>query len=105
MGKSRVPAWILLLGAATSLPAGARAQFTVEQGASVLVFPKVIANATTDTVIQIANQSTGAVHAHCLYASAAAPAGASSGSAAPVGNFQLTLTATQPTEALLFDIA
>jgi hypothetical protein len=79
---------------AAALTGTAPAQLTVEQGASILVFPRVIADGATDTVVQIVNQSTSAVYAHCLYVS-----GGGSGSAAQevVGNFSITLTRLQPT--------
>src|SRR5262249_10087900 len=46
---------------------GARADVTTEQGASILAFPKVIADGTRETVIQITNISNAMVHAHCFY--------------------------------------
>jgi hypothetical protein len=50
---------------------GAQAQVTTEKSASILVFPKVIANGTRDTVIQITNTSNSMVHAHCFYVNGA----------------------------------
>ena len=44
---------------------------TTEKSASILVFPKVIANGTRDTVIQITNTSNSMVHAHCFYVNGA----------------------------------
>jgi len=49
----------------------ASAQVTTERSASILVFPKVIANGTRDTIIQITNTSNSMVHAHCFYVNAA----------------------------------
>jgi hypothetical protein len=46
---------------------GATAEVTTEQSASILVFPKVIADSTRDTIIQITNTSNSMVHAHCFY--------------------------------------
>jgi hypothetical protein len=43
------------------------AMVTTEQSASILVFPKVIADGTRDTIIQITNTSNNMVHAHCFY--------------------------------------
>jgi hypothetical protein len=54
--------------------AGARADVTTEKGASILVFPRVQADGTYDTVIQIANTGNSMVHAHCFYVDAT-PAG------------------------------
>jgi len=45
----------------------ASAKVTTEQSASILVFPKVIADGTRDTVIQITNTSNNMRHAHCFY--------------------------------------
>src|SRR3990172_8657075 len=50
--------------------AGARADVTTESGASILVFPKVQANGTFDTVIQITNTGNSMLHAHCFYVDA-----------------------------------
>lgn len=40
---------------------------TTERGASILAFPKVLANGDFDTVIQISNNTTSMVTAHCFY--------------------------------------
>jgi hypothetical protein len=53
------------------LVSGASADIVTERSASVLVFPKVIANGTRDTLIQITNTSNSMVHAHCFYVNAA----------------------------------
>mgnify|MGYP001024349019 CR=1 FL=1 len=45
----------------------AEARVTTEQSASILVFPKVLATASRDTVIQITNTSNNMRHAHCFY--------------------------------------
>lgn len=45
----------------------ARADVTSEKAASVLVFPKVVANASEDTVILITNTSNQFIQAHCNY--------------------------------------
>jgi hypothetical protein len=53
------------------LAAGAaRADTTTDRSASILVFPKVIADGTRDTIIQISNTSNSVVHAHCFYVNA-----------------------------------
>lgn len=51
--------------------AGARADVTTERGASILAFPKVLADGTADTIIQITNISNSMVHARCYYVNAA----------------------------------
>jgi len=54
------------------MTASARADVTTERGASILAFPKVLANAGTDsdTIIQITNISNSMVHARCFYVNA-----------------------------------
>jgi len=49
----------------------ALARVTTEQSASILVFPKVIADGTRDTIIQITNTSNNMRHAHCFYVNGA----------------------------------
>ena len=49
------------------LASGAKADVTTDQSASILAFPKVIANGSRETVIQITNTSNAMVHAHCFY--------------------------------------
>ncbi len=43
------------------------AKTTSEQPASIIIFPKIIADGTRDTFIQISNTANSVVHAHCLY--------------------------------------
>jgi hypothetical protein len=50
-----------------TIASGATAEVTTERSASILVFPKVIADGTRDTIIQITNTSNSMVHAHCFY--------------------------------------
>ena len=50
---------------------GAAAEVTTELSASILVFPKVVADGTRDTIIQITNTSNSMVHAHCFYVNGA----------------------------------
>jgi hypothetical protein len=50
---------------------GASADVTTEQSASLLIFPKIIADGTRDTIIQITNTSNSMVHAHCFYVNGA----------------------------------
>src|SRR6266849_4769859 len=51
--------------------AGARADVTTEKGASILIFPKVRADATYDTIIQITNTDNMVHLARCFYVNAA----------------------------------
>lgn len=47
--------------------ASAHADVTTEKGSSILVFPKVRADANFDTIIEITNTGNSMVHAHCYY--------------------------------------
>ena len=48
---------------------------TVERGASILAFPKVLARGATDTIITIGNTKNVMVHARCFYVDAQLPVG------------------------------
>lgn len=58
------------LFASCAIAATAGADVTVEKGSSILIFPKVIADGTRDTIIQIANISNDLVFARCFYVNA-----------------------------------
>ncbi|HVO27710.1 MAG TPA: hypothetical protein VMW56_29225 [Candidatus Margulisiibacteriota bacterium] len=91
--------------------AGARADVTTEEGASILVFPKIQANGTFDTVIQITNTSNSILHAHCFYVDASLrstlsglPCSVPSATCLPIWqetDFLIWLTKQQPTHWLL----
>ena len=55
------------LGMMASIAQGA---VSTERGASILAFPKVLANGPSDTIIQITNISNNMVHAQCFYVNA-----------------------------------
>jgi hypothetical protein len=57
------------------LAASAHADVVTEKGASILIFPKVIANAEYDTIIQISNIANNMVHARCFYVNSQLPPG------------------------------
>ena len=81
---------------------GAQAQVTTERSSSILVFPKVIADGTRDTVIQITNTSNSMVHAHCFYVNGALtfpelPPGAINPPLWIETDFDIWLTKQQPT--------
>jgi hypothetical protein len=59
---------VVALGAMVAGRAGA--DVVTEQSASIVVFPKVIADGTRDTIIQITNTWNSMVHAHCFYVNA-----------------------------------
>jgi len=78
------------------------AMVTTEQSASILVFPKVIADGTRDTIIQITNTSNNMVHAHCFYVNGAltTPGSPQSSRNPPLcleTDFDIWLTKQQPT--------
>ena len=84
------------------LAGAALADVTTEHSGSIVVFPKVIADATRDTIIQLTNTSNSVVRAHCFYVN-----GALSDPTEPPGplnpplwqevDFTITLTKQQPT--------
>lgn len=57
----------VLLAALMVCEGRARADITSDQSGSIIVFPKVIADGTRDTLIQISNTSNSLVFAHCYY--------------------------------------
>jgi hypothetical protein len=78
------------------------AAVTTEESASILVFPKVIANGTRDTVIQITNTSNSMRHAHCFYVDGAKtipglPYGPNNPPLCRETDFDIWLTKQQPT--------
>jgi hypothetical protein len=52
------------------LASSARADVTIEKGSSILVFPKVLADGTYDTTIQITNTGNSMVQVKCYYVNA-----------------------------------
>lgn len=69
-------------------------QVSTERGVSILAFPKVLASAGADTIIQIANTSNSMVHARCFYVNAREVRGRPLWQ---VTDFQIWLTKKQPT--------
>lgn len=81
----------------------ASADVTTEQSASLLVFPKIIADGTRDTIIQISNTSNSMVHAHCFYVNGA-PSIPGDPTSPPLWteiDFDIWLTKQQPTHWLV----
>jgi hypothetical protein len=92
----------------------ARADVFTDQSGSIVVFPKVIADGSRDTIIQISNTSNMPAQAHCFYVNAlgfcsnTVSESCRSTSECPVGetclptweetDFDLFLTAQQPTQ-------
>jgi len=101
-GLAGVIALATLFGLGSNLNQ-AEARITTEESASILVFPKVIANGTRDTIIQITNTSNNMRHAHCFYVNAAPsiPGLPISDANPPLWteiDFDITLTKQQPTK-------
>jgi hypothetical protein len=61
---------VLFINAGTASPT--LAQGTVDRGASILLFAKVVAGESTDTLIELANLSDNRVNAYCAYLNSAA---------------------------------
>ena len=97
-----------LAAASAVLVSSARADVVTEKGASILVFPKVIANGEQDTIIQITNITNNMVHARCFYVDSQLPPGCEIEDAR-VGcipswsetDFSIWLTKQQPTHWLV----
>ena len=97
-----------LAAASAVLVSSARADVVTEKGASILVFPKVIANGEQDTIIQISNITNNMVHARCFYVDSQLPPGCEIEDAR-VGcipswsetDFSIWLTKQQPTHWLV----
>lgn len=75
---------------------------TTEQSASILVFPKVIADGIRDTIIQITNTSNDMRQAHCFYVDGAPtnpllPPGSLNPPLCQETDFDIWLTRQQPT--------
>src|SRR5215468_7308277 len=69
LGRLRFAAICLTtLVAGAVAPTGAAAQATTDRGASILIFPKVVADSSGDTVLQLANLSDNNIDAFCAYA-------------------------------------
>jgi len=76
-----------------------RNDISTERSSSILVFPKVIADGTRDTVIQITNTMNSIAYAHCFYVNGA-PRDPLSGDFTPLWteiDFDIMLTKQQPT--------
>jgi hypothetical protein len=98
--------WLAGLGALlvclVASPPKAQADATINHGSSIVIFPKVIADGTRDTLIQIGNISNGTVFAHCFYVDASPanpfePAGPTNPRLWVETNFDIALTRQQPT--------
>jgi len=91
-----------LLVASLALSGVARADISIERSGSILVFAKIIANTTRDTIVQITNTSNQLVRAHCFYVNASLtnpdqPEGPLNPRLWLEVDFDITLTKQQPT--------
>ncbi|MGH7786405.1 MAG: hypothetical protein ACRERC_06030 [Candidatus Binatia bacterium] len=85
----------LVAAGALLIAAPGRAEVSVDAPASILVFPRVVADGTRDTIIQVTNSGNGTVYALCWYE--AAPSGLPSDDECLAVDFTLALTKQQPT--------
>jgi hypothetical protein len=76
------------------MASSAQGLVTTERGASILAFPKVLANGTSDTIIQITNISNNMVHMRCFYVDGQP---GPDGPLWQVTDFNIWLTKQQPT--------
>jgi hypothetical protein len=93
--------WVVL-ASAIGWAAPAAAQVTTDQPASIVVFPKVVVDASRDTVIQLSNTANATVGVRCWYVDARLlfpelPPGPSNPPQWIVTDFELVLTRQQPT--------
>jgi hypothetical protein len=88
--------WLIgALGACMLVAGAARADVTTERPGSILIFPKVVANGTRDTVIQITNTGNVADQARCFYINGAK--GRTGVAQCNETDFLISLTKQQPT--------
>jgi hypothetical protein len=97
-------AWrpVLIAVAAALIATAARAQVSTENPASVLVFPKIIADGTRDTFVQVSNAGNTQTNVSCYYVNGqllnpGLPPGPFNQPLWQVTRFDLTLTQQQPT--------
>lgn len=88
-GRVRLAA-LALLGVAVAGPA--MAQVSTTRGSSLLFFPKIVNDASSDTMIQVSNVTNNLRHAFCYYVT-----GDPNDPSAAVVDFELWLTPRQPT--------
>lgn len=106
--------WRLGLGilvAGLVMAPGVRADVTVDQTGSLVIYPKVVSDGVRDTLIQLSNRSNSFAFVHCFYVNAMGSCSVSGDACrvdgeCPTGetcvrtcdaqNFDLTLTAQQP---------
>jgi hypothetical protein len=84
----------------------ARADVTTERPSSILILPKIVADGTRDTLIEITNTSNSLTYAHCFYVNGAPvdptqPPGPTNPPLWQEVDFFLFLTRQQPTEWLV----
>jgi len=71
MLRRRLQGALVVVVATCAVTHVARGQATTVEGASVLIFPRVIADGTWDTTIQIGNGANRPAYAHCFYVNGA----------------------------------
>jgi hypothetical protein len=58
---------VFILACTLAGAVAARADTTSERGASILIFPKIVADGSSDTLVQLANIAEGGIDAFCAY--------------------------------------
>jgi hypothetical protein len=92
--------------AMVAMAGAARADVTTERPSSILILPKIVADGTRDTLIEITNTSNSLVFAHCFYVNGAPvdptqPPGPTNPPLWQEVDFFLFLTRQQPTQWLV----
>jgi hypothetical protein len=92
--------------AMVAMAGAARADVTTEPPSSILILPKIVADGTRDTLIEITNTSNSLVFAHCFYVNGAPvdptrPPGPTNPPLWQEVDFFLFLTRQQPTQWLV----
>lgn len=102
LGKRCVWGLCGVLAAVLMSASALRAEVTTDVSGTIVVYPKVIADGTRDTVIQLTNTSNNTVHAWCFYINAAPsnpnfPVGPTNPRLWQVTDFRVWLSKQQPT--------
>jgi len=58
---------LAMLASAVALATAANAQTTTERAASILIYPKIVADSSADTIVQLSNAGAGRANAQCSY--------------------------------------
>jgi hypothetical protein len=103
---------VLLLGVGM-VGGAARAEVTMDSAGSIIVYPKIVSDGTRDTLIQMSNTSNSTAFVHCFYVNTLGQCSSTTAQSCRLdgdcpdtelcvrecnaGNFDIILTAQQPT--------